>query len=64
MAEDEETPLYAREAPDQPVKAGDWAWATTTTEDGAITHGHNADWIYQDGWKNPGGVLKVGVVES
>eukprot|EP00293_Proteomonas_sulcata_P012549 CAMPEP_0184304252 /NCGR_PEP_ID=MMETSP1049-20130417/13803_1 /TAXON_ID=77928 /ORGANISM="Proteomonas sulcata, Strain CCMP704" /LENGTH=180 /DNA_ID=CAMNT_0026616017 /DNA_START=27 /DNA_END=569 /DNA_ORIENTATION=+ len=44
--------------PDSPNKADVWAWKTQMTPDGEAW-GHGPDWIYQDGWQNPGpGTLK------
>ena len=39
--------------------AGSFAWATSKNDDGDVINGHTSDWIYPDGWKNPGKTLKV-----
>jgi len=58
MPQDDTIPEYYGLNPDEPERPGSFAWSTTKTVDGDVTNGHSDNWIYDDGWKNPGGVLK------
>uniref|UniRef100_A0A7S0MA33 Uncharacterized protein n=1 Tax=Cryptomonas curvata TaxID=233186 RepID=A0A7S0MA33_9CRYP len=55
---DDSVPEYYGLNPDEPGRPGSFAWATSKNEDGDVVNGHGSDWIYSDGWKNPGKVLK------